>query len=61
MVEGIDRLEHLEELHIENQKLPPGEKLLIDPRSLYAISVSTPYNEIYIKKIESNCKGRYRL
>ena len=54
MVEGIDRLEHLEELHIENQKLPPGEKLLIDPRSLYAISVSTPYNEIYIKIVQSN-------
>lgn len=41
VVEGIDRLELLEELHIENQKLPPGEKLLFDPRSLHAISVST--------------------
>ena len=39
-MEGIDRLEELEELHVENQVLPDGEKLLFDPRSLHAISVS---------------------
>ena len=39
VVEGLDKLEHLEELHIENQRLPPGEQLLFDPRSLNAISV----------------------
>lgn len=40
VVEGLDRLELLEELHIENQSLPLGEKLLFDPRSLHAIAVS---------------------
>lgn len=43
VVEGIDKLEFLEELHIENQRLPDGEKLLFDPRSLEAISVSVTY------------------
>lgn len=39
VVEGLEKLQFLEELHIENQKLPGGEKLLFDPRSLHALSV----------------------
>lgn len=41
VVEGLENLESLRELHIEKQSLPPGEKLLFEPRSLQAISVST--------------------
>lgn len=40
VVEGLEKLDKLQELHVENQALPPGEKLLFDPRSLKAISVS---------------------
>ena len=39
VVEGLDKLTNLQELHIENQKLSPGEKLLFDPRSIAALSV----------------------
>ena len=41
VVEGLEKLESLRELHIEKQNLPPGEKLLFEPRSLEALSVST--------------------
>ena len=40
VVEGLENLENLRELHIEKQSLPPGEKLLFEPRSLQALSVS---------------------
>lgn len=40
-MEGLEKLESLRELHIEKQNLPPGEKLLFEPRSLEALSVST--------------------
>jgi len=40
VVEGLEELLDLQELHIENQRLPSGEKLLFDPRSLQAIGVS---------------------
>lgn len=39
VIEGLDKLENLQELHIENQRMPPGEKLLFDPRTMRAISV----------------------
>lgn len=39
-MEGLENLESLRELHIEKQSLPPGEKLLFEPRSLQALSVS---------------------
>lgn len=42
VVEGLENLESLRELHIEKQSLPPGEKLLFEPRSLQALSVSMP-------------------
>lgn len=40
VVEGLEGLTNLTELHIANQRLPEGEKLLFDPRSLKAVSVS---------------------
>ena len=40
MVEGLENLKELSELHIAYQKFPEGEKLLFDPRSLDGISVS---------------------
>ncbi|XP_070556232.1 protein phosphatase 1 regulatory subunit 42-like [Ptychodera flava] len=38
VIEGLEKLDQLRELHVENQTLPPGEKLLFDPRSLVALS-----------------------
>ena len=40
VIEGLDKLHMLQELHVENQHLPPGEKLLFDPRTLSTLSVS---------------------
>ena len=39
VVEGLENVESLTELHIENQNLPPGESLLFDPRTMEALSV----------------------
>ena len=41
VLEGVEHLECLQELHLENQKLPKGEKMLFDPRSLMSLSVGT--------------------
>lgn len=41
VVEGLENLSNLEELHIENQNLPLGEKLIFEPRTLQALSVSS--------------------
>ncbi|KAK3706343.1 hypothetical protein QZH41_018676, partial [Actinostola sp. cb2023] len=40
VIEGLEKLENLRELHVEKQRLPPGEKLLFEPRSLECLSVS---------------------
>lgn len=40
VVEGLEGLEELQELHIESQRLPLGEKLLFDPRTLHSLSKS---------------------
>ena len=39
-MEGLEGLKSLRELHVENQRLPEGEKLIWDPRSLRILSVS---------------------
>ncbi|XP_038057735.1 protein phosphatase 1 regulatory subunit 42-like [Patiria miniata] len=39
VLEGFEKLEQLKELHMEHQRLPRGEKLLFDPRSLASLSV----------------------
>lgn len=38
VLEGLERLFELKELHIEHQKLPAGERLLFEPRTLVALS-----------------------
>ncbi|TSK98484.1 COP9 signalosome complex subunit 5 [Bagarius yarrelli] len=40
LVEGLEQLRELKELHIEGQRLPPGEKLLFDPRTVQSLSGS---------------------
>ncbi|ETE70514.1 Protein phosphatase 1 regulatory subunit 42, partial [Ophiophagus hannah] len=40
VVEGLESLQELRELHVESQQLPLGEKLLFDPRSLHSLSKS---------------------
>ncbi|KAK2870115.1 hypothetical protein QQF64_021928 [Cirrhinus molitorella] len=38
LVEGLEQLKNLKELHVEGQKLPRGEKLVFDPRSISSLS-----------------------
>ena len=38
VVEGLQQCHYLEELHLENQMLPPGEKLVFDPRTIRVLS-----------------------
>ncbi|KAI4884792.1 hypothetical protein NFI96_018755 [Prochilodus magdalenae] len=38
VVEGLEQLSELKELHIEGQRLPRGEKLIFDPRTILALS-----------------------
>ncbi|XP_077480787.1 protein phosphatase 1 regulatory subunit 42 [Stigmatopora argus] len=40
MLEGLENLGELEELHMESQRLPPGEKLLFDPKTLRSLAKS---------------------
>ena len=40
VLEGLEMLTQLQELHVENQQLSSGEKMLFDDRSLQAIAVS---------------------
>ncbi|KAG8441971.1 hypothetical protein GDO86_010955 [Hymenochirus boettgeri] len=52
VVEGLEGLEELRELHIENQRLPPGEKLLFDPRTLHFLGNSLSVLNISNNKID---------
>ncbi|XP_033616522.1 protein phosphatase 1 regulatory subunit 42 isoform X2 [Fukomys damarensis] len=38
VIEGLEGLEELRELHVESQRLPLGEKLLFDPRTLRSLA-----------------------
>ena len=40
VVEGLETLQNLSELHVAQQHLPEGEKLLFDPRTIKALAVS---------------------
>ncbi|XP_030046027.1 protein phosphatase 1 regulatory subunit 42 isoform X2 [Microcaecilia unicolor] len=40
VIEGLEGLEELRELHVDSQRLPPGEKLLFDPRTLQSLAKS---------------------
>ena len=59
VVEGLENLIHLEELHVENQKLEPGEQLLFDPSTLDVLSVILPKDNgspiSVSKEIQINC------
>ncbi|XP_040288099.1 protein phosphatase 1 regulatory subunit 42 isoform X2 [Bufo bufo] len=44
VIEGLEGLEELRELHIESQKIPPGEKLLFDPRTLHSLAALSVLN-----------------
>jgi protein phosphatase 1 regulatory subunit 42 len=46
VIEGLDKLRNLEELHIQNQQLPQGETIHFDPRSMEGLSVSLPTKEM---------------
>ena len=39
VVEGLEALKNLTELHVAQQRLPEGEKLLFDPRTIQALTV----------------------
>ncbi|XP_023504269.1 protein phosphatase 1 regulatory subunit 42 isoform X1 [Equus przewalskii] len=39
VIEGLEGLEGLRELHVESQRLPLGEKLLFDPRTLHSLAL----------------------
>ncbi len=38
VLEGLDRCIHLTEIYVENQRLPEGEKLVFEPRTLQCLS-----------------------
>ncbi|CAF1036551.1 unnamed protein product [Rotaria sp. Silwood1] len=38
VLEGLDKCIHLKEIYIENQRLPEGEKLVFEPRTLQCLS-----------------------
>uniref|UniRef100_A0A8C8YBK2 Protein phosphatase 1 regulatory subunit 42 n=1 Tax=Prolemur simus TaxID=1328070 RepID=A0A8C8YBK2_PROSS len=40
VIEGLEGLKELRELHVESQRLPLGEKLLFDPRTLQSLAKS---------------------
>ncbi|KAF6323607.1 protein phosphatase 1 regulatory subunit 42 [Rhinolophus ferrumequinum] len=40
VIEGLEELKGLRELHVESQRLPLGEKLLFDPRTLHSLAKS---------------------
>ncbi|KAL4630932.1 protein phosphatase 1 regulatory subunit 42 [Arapaima gigas] len=48
VLEGLEQLGELQELHVEGQRLPVGEKLLFDPRTLH--SLSEPLHVLNISK-----------
>ncbi|XP_056640909.1 protein phosphatase 1 regulatory subunit 42-like [Diorhabda sublineata] len=53
VVEGLENLVNLEELHIENQNMPDGTALCFDPRSLLKLSRTLQILNISYNKIVS--------
>lgn len=49
VIEGLENLQMLKELHVEHQNLPVGEKLLFDPRTLFALS-----NSLHVLNVSGN-------
>ena len=50
VIEGLEALKNLTELHVAQQRLPEGEKPLFDPRTIQALAV---------KKKNNNNTGMY--
>lgn len=40
VVEGLENLKQLQELHIESQRIPPGGSFCFEPRSAFTLSVN---------------------
>lgn len=59
VVEGLEKLDQLQELHLENQQLPPGEKLLFDPRCLKGLAVSTGIKDPWVSMIVTQISPCY--
>jgi len=55
VLEGLEMLVQLQELHIENQHLSNGEKMLFDDRSLQAVAVSNNVFCQYVFKFLNVC------
>jgi len=53
VIEGIEACDRLKELHVEQQQLPPGEKIVFDPRSLRGISESLEVLNVSGDRLES--------
>ena len=60
MIEGLEKLDQLQELHVENQRLPAGEQLLFDPRSLQCLAVSYPPSSLMttVRETRSQCTAQ---
>ena len=56
VVEGIQALKSLRELHVENQCLPPDTELVFDPRCLRALSVCySNFNRNFVRYFAHLC------
>jgi len=44
VVEGLESIKKLQELHIENQRISLGESLCFEPRTAFTLSVSNQLN-----------------
>jgi len=53
VIEGIEDCDKLKELHVEQQQLPPGEKIIFDPRSLRGIAHSLEVLNVSGDRLES--------
>ncbi|NXR07611.1 PPR42 phosphatase, partial [Semnornis frantzii] len=52
VLEGLDKTDTIRELHIESQRLPLGEKLAFDPRSLSSLAKSLSVLNISNNNVE---------
>lgn len=53
VVEGLELCENLKELHVEQQQMPPGEKLIFDPRTIRGIAPNLEVLNVSGNRMES--------
>jgi len=53
VIEGIEFCDRLKELHVEHQQLPPGEKIVFDPRSIRGIASTLEVLNVSGDRMES--------